>query len=55
MVLGQFGVQGQLFRQFVAVTPEYGLDVFQAVQALPIGDAAPRIQALIGVLPGQVE
>ena len=38
VVLGQLCVQGQLFRQLVAIALENGLDVFQAVQAFAIGD-----------------
>ncbi len=54
-MLRQFGVQGQLFRQLVAVAPEDGLDVFQSVQALAVGNATCRVQALAGVLLAQVE
>jgi len=34
VVLREFGVQGHLFRQFVPVAPENGLDVLQAVHGL---------------------
>ncbi len=54
-MLRQFGVQGQLFRQLVAVAPEDGLDVFQSVQAFAVGNATCRVQALAGVLLAQVE
>ncbi|KKN43255.1 hypothetical protein LCGC14_0704890, partial [marine sediment metagenome] len=55
VVLGQFCVQGQLFRQLVAVALENGLDVFQPVQALPIGDTATSIQSWARVGLAQIE
>jgi hypothetical protein len=45
VVLGQLCMQGQLFRQFVAVALENGFDVFQAVQAFAVGDTATGVQA----------
>jgi len=55
VVLGQFCVQGQLFRQLVPVALENGLDVFQSVQAFPVGDTATGVQPWVRVGLAQVE
>lgn len=55
VVPGEFGIQGQLFRQLVPVAPEDGLDVLPSIQPFPIGDPAAGVQTLTGVFPGQVE
>ena len=43
------------FPQLIAISLENGLDVFQPVQAFPVGDMATGIQALAGVYLVQVE
>jgi len=55
VVLGQLGVQGQLFRQGIPVALENGFDVFQSVQAFPVGKTTTGVQARAGVPLAQIE
>lgn len=53
--LGQGGGKRDWFRQLIAVAFQDGLDLFEAVEALAIGQGASTIQALGWIRPPEIE